>query len=134
MSTRPSPAPALPEVVKVSRAEWKRPSRARVRKIRDRLREMYGRPINIPHREPVDELVRTGEVRDFAEIAELGHVTRARVSQIVNLLNLAPDIQEKLLAADQAVAQLTERGVRLVAGEPSWEQQRRSWNALCPDS
>ena len=59
MSPRPSPAPALPEVVKVSRAEWKRPSRARVRKIRDRLREMYGRPINIPHREPVDELVRT---------------------------------------------------------------------------
>ena len=59
MSPRPSPAPALPEVVKVSRAEWKRPTRARVRKIRDRLREMYGRPINLPHRQPVDELVRT---------------------------------------------------------------------------
>ena len=41
------------------RAAWKRPSRARVRRIRDRLREMYGRPVNVPHREPVDELVRT---------------------------------------------------------------------------
>lgn len=40
-------------------AKWKRPSRARVRRIRDRLREMYGRPVNVPHREPVDELVRT---------------------------------------------------------------------------
>jgi endonuclease III len=46
-------------VAKVPKADWKRPSRARVRRIRDRLREMYGRPVNLPHREPVDELVRT---------------------------------------------------------------------------
>ncbi len=38
---------------------WKRPRRARVRAIRDRLREMYGRPIAHPHGEPIDELVRT---------------------------------------------------------------------------
>jgi len=44
---------------KVAKNDWKRPSRARVRKIRDRLREMYGRPINLPHRQPIDELVRT---------------------------------------------------------------------------
>ncbi len=49
----------LPVLVKVSRTEWKRPTRARVRRIRDRLREMYGRPLNLPHRRPVDELVRT---------------------------------------------------------------------------
>lgn len=49
----------LPTAVKVSRADWKRPSRARVRRIRDRLREMYGRPLNLPHRRPIDELVRT---------------------------------------------------------------------------
>lgn len=41
------------------RSDWKRPSRARVGRIRDRLREMYGRPLNLPHREPIDELVRT---------------------------------------------------------------------------
>lgn len=44
---------------KVARAEWSGPSRARVRRIRDRLRDMYGRPVNLPHRQPVDELVRT---------------------------------------------------------------------------
>jgi endonuclease III len=30
-----------------------------VRAIRDRLREMYGQPVNEPHRQPIDELVRT---------------------------------------------------------------------------
>jgi len=41
------------------KAGWKRPRRSRVRAIRDRLREMYGRPRNEPHRDPVHELVLT---------------------------------------------------------------------------
>lgn len=40
-------------------APHKRPTRARVRRIRDRLRQMYGQPLPSPHRKPVDELVRT---------------------------------------------------------------------------
>src|SRR5262245_15082590 len=44
-----------------------------------------------------DELLRKGEVKDYAELARLGHVTRARVTQIMNLLNLAPDLQEQIL-------------------------------------
>src|SRR5947208_6618492 len=38
---------------------WKPPSKRRVRAIRDRLRELYGRPVNHPHRDPVHELVKT---------------------------------------------------------------------------
>jgi endonuclease III len=38
---------------------WTRPRRARVRAIRDRLRETYGRPVNQPHGHPIAELVRT---------------------------------------------------------------------------
>ncbi|HEU4735634.1 MAG TPA: DNA lyase, partial [Solirubrobacterales bacterium] len=38
---------------------WKRPTKRRIRAIRDRLRAMYGRPVNEPHREPIAELVRT---------------------------------------------------------------------------
>jgi endonuclease-3 len=38
---------------------WRRPRRARVRAIRDRLRELYGRPVNKPHGHPIAELVRT---------------------------------------------------------------------------
>ena len=44
-----------------------------------------------------DDLIRAGEVADYAELARLAHVTRARVTQIMNLLMLAPDIQEAIL-------------------------------------
>ena len=43
----------------VPAAAWRRPDRRRLRTIRDRLREAYGRPTNTPHRAPVDELVLT---------------------------------------------------------------------------
>jgi len=44
-----------------------------------------------------DELIRVGEIQNYAEIARLGNVTRARVTQITNLLNLASEIQKRLL-------------------------------------
>ena len=39
--------------------EWKRPRKQRVRAIRDRLRELYGRPVNHPHGHPIAELIKT---------------------------------------------------------------------------
>jgi hypothetical protein len=42
-------------------------------------------------------LVRIGAAASYSEIATLGHVTRARVSQVMNLLNLAPGTLEALL-------------------------------------
>lgn len=80
-----------------------------------------------------DDLVRGGEVEDFADIAELGQVTRARVSQIVNLLNLAPEIQEEILflspvAGDREA--VSEGRVRQIAGQPDWTQQRKAWSSL----
>ena len=45
----------------------------------------------------LDELVRTGQVASYSALASLGHVTRARICQILNLIQLAPDIQEALL-------------------------------------
>jgi hypothetical protein len=44
-----------------------------------------------------EEQVRQGLLGSYAELAALGHVSRARVSQIMNLVNLAPDLQEALL-------------------------------------
>src|ERR1700759_1311295 len=38
---------------------WRRPDRRRVRALRERLREMYGVPVNKPNRRPIDELVLT---------------------------------------------------------------------------
>jgi endonuclease-3 len=45
--------------VTLSRAEWRRPSARRVRFVRDRLREVYGRPVAPPHGQGVEELVLT---------------------------------------------------------------------------
>jgi len=39
--------------------EWRRADKRRVRTIRDRLRNAYGRPIPRPHRQPIDELILT---------------------------------------------------------------------------
>lgn len=44
-----------------------------------------------------DKLIQSGVVTNYAELARLGNVTRARVTQIMNLLMLAPEIQEELL-------------------------------------
>jgi hypothetical protein len=43
-----------------------------------------------------EELVREGTIRDYAELARRGRVTRVRVTQIMKLLDLAPDIQEQI--------------------------------------
>ena len=80
-----------------------------------------------------EDLVRSGEMADFAEIAELGQVTRARVSQIVNLLNLAPDIQEAILFLPLVGGEreaVSEREVRVVAAEVDWGRQRQRWQNL----
>src|SRR4051812_25079447 len=68
----------------------------------------------------LDQLLRAGKLKDYAEIARLGHVSRARVTQIMNLLNLAPDIQSALLFDISPSAKITERDIRPIAGEASW--------------
>lgn len=80
-----------------------------------------------------DQLIRDGEVRDLADIARLGHVTRARVTQIMNLLHLAPDIQDAILnlpRVEQGRDQVTERDLRPISALPDWRKQRRLWQAL----
>jgi len=83
-----------------------------------------------------DQLIREGEVRDLADIARLGHVTRARVTQIMNLLHLAPDIQEAVLAlprVEQGRDPITERDLRPIAAIVDWRKQRRAWAVLASD-
>ena len=80
-----------------------------------------------------DQLIRDGVVADQAELARLGHVTRARLSQIMNLLCLAPDLQEQILFLPPTVQgrdAITEKQIRPIVGIPSWRKQRRKWNAM----
>ena len=77
-----------------------------------------------------DRLVREGAVRDYADLARLGHVTRARVTQIMNLLNLAPDIQEDTLFLPRVEGErdtVSGRQVRAVAREVDCGEQRKVW-------
>ena len=74
-----------------------------------------------------DGLIRKGTVRDYADLARLGGVTRARVTQIMNLLNLAPEIQERLLFMPGAATgrdAVTEREMRRVCDVPLWVGQQ----------
>jgi hypothetical protein len=80
-------------------------------------------------------LLQEGAVRDFADLARLGRVTRARISQIMNLLNLAPDLQERLLFLAPALTrqeEIHERTLRAVVRESSWKRQRRLFAAVEP--
>lgn len=80
-------------------------------------------------------LVESGEVRDYADIARLAGVSRARVTQIVNLLQLAPDIQEAILDLPRTLGgadPIHEREVRPIAAVPEWRQQRAIWRPLRP--
>ncbi len=80
-----------------------------------------------------EQLIRDGEVADYAEIARLGYVTRARVTQIMNLLHLAPSIQESLLflpRIESGKDQITERDLRPIAAIPDWRKQHILWQGL----
>jgi hypothetical protein len=80
----------------------------------------------------LDQLVRTGTLADYATLARLGHVSRARVSQILSLVQLAPDIQETLLFLPPA--ECGRDAIRLqlqaLAALPDWQDQRRRWQEL----
>ena len=75
-----------------------------------------------------EQMVRDCEVTDYAELARLGHVTRARMTQIMNLLHLAPDFQEALLflpAVEKGRDLVTERELCAIAANLDWKKQRR---------
>jgi hypothetical protein len=75
-------------------------------------------------------LVRQGTIRDYATLARLGHVSRARISQIMALLDLAPDIQEDILFLPPTVRgrdAMTLRELQPIARTLDWRRQRALW-------
>ena len=82
-----------------------------------------------------ETLLQAGAVKDYATLARLGHVSRARICQIVSLLQLAPDIQEEILflgRPERGRGPLHLRQVRPLAAVLNWDQQRRLWRKLRP--
>ena len=81
----------------------------------------------------VEGLVKSGTVSSYAAAARLGHVSRARLSQILSLVNLAPDLQEQLFFLQRPARgrqSLALRHVLTVAEALDWHEQRRRWRKL----
>jgi hypothetical protein len=68
------------------------------------------------------DMVDRGEVRDYAELALLGYVSRARLTQIMNLVLLAPKIQEELLNSTGS-REIRESKIRQVVRHELWQDQ-----------
>lgn len=81
----------------------------------------------------LEGLLERGEVKDLAEIARLGHITRARVTQIMNLRLLAPEIQEALLDLPNTTRgrdRLLYKHIQALTVMPSWKMQRERWRKM----
>jgi hypothetical protein len=84
----------------------------------------------------LESLLANRTLRDYTAIAVLGGVSKPRVTQIMNLLNLAPDIQEQLLFLPPTTLprdKLCERHLRRVAKLVDWGEQRALFAALFGD-
>lgn len=80
-----------------------------------------------------DGLLRDGVVDNQSELARLARVTQPRMTQIMNLLHLAPDIQEEILFLPPVAEgrdPVTERDLRPVTTIARWIPQRVAWRKL----
>jgi len=81
----------------------------------------------------LERLVKENAARDYADLARLGGVSRTRMAQIMNLLLLAPDIQEAILFLPNRLKggdRILEKDLRAIAFIPAWNRQREMWAAL----
>jgi hypothetical protein len=111
------------KVLTLAEAGTPAPSRGRVPRV--------ARLLALAHR--FEKLIQDGEVRDYADLARLGHVTRARVSQIMDLLLLAPDIQEHILFMEpvtEGADPIRERQLRATMNTMDWGRQRQLLRGL----
>ena len=81
----------------------------------------------------LEDMIRRGEAKDYADLARLSCLCRERISQIVRLNYLAPDIQVELLYLAPTTSgrfPISETALRKIANILSWFEQRREWKAL----
>lgn len=79
------------------------------------------------------DMIQRGEARDYADLARLGCTSRERISQIMELIWLAPDIQSEILEFPPNKTgrfPISEVAARSVAEELAWDEQRSKWHKL----
>ena len=78
----------------------------------------------------MQSMIESGQVETFQQLAELGRISQPRMTQIMSLLLLAPDIQEELLylpEVTQGKAPIHERLLRPLTRQADWRVQKRMW-------
>jgi hypothetical protein len=91
------------------------------------------RTLAVAHK--IDSMIRVGELRDLADAARAVGVTHSRMTQVMNLLLLAPVIQEAILDLPPVMNgrdPVTERTLRPIVAEPEWQRQLDLWNEVKP--
>lgn len=126
----------MPELTVSKRISFATVGRGRVR-IREASEPAATAPLPLPRVTrlmalaiKLDGLLASGTITDQAELARAGCITRARVTQIMNLLHLAPDIQEAVLDLPPVAHgrdPITERDLRPISAEVCWGRQREMW-------
>jgi hypothetical protein len=98
------------------------------------LRQTHPAPVArlLAQAHDVEARVQAGEFRDYADVARHDGLTRARLTQVMNLLLLAPDIQAEVLALrfPPGRAPINERHLRQVLQSPVWAEQRVLWRQI----
>ena len=77
-----------------------------------------------------DKMLQDGVVGSQTDLAALARVTQPRMTQIMNLLHLAPDIQEEILflpPVTEGRDPVTERELREIVTLCDWTSQREAW-------
>jgi len=80
----------------------------------------------------LDARLAAGEFLDQAHMARALGFTRARITQIMDLLFIAPDIQEEVLFLEFPPGRqpVSGRDLQALARIPVWEDQRRRWASV----
>jgi hypothetical protein len=78
----------------------------------------------------IQQVIDSGEARDRAEIARRFGFTRARITHLLDLTLLAPDLQERVLhlEAVDGVEPVGETALRVVVHAGSWVEQRAAFD------
>ena len=78
----------------------------------------------------MEQMIQEGTVKNYSELAHLGQVSAARITQVMNLLHLAPDIQEEILLGNTPQDRLREAALRKLSSVVLWNEQRDRWHNL----
>ena len=81
----------------------------------------------------MQSMIESGQVDTYQHLAEIGRISQPRMTQIMSLLHLAPDIQEELLYLPEVIqgkAAIHERLLRPLTTELDWRVQRRMWGRI----